>query len=116
MIPREAYALIKNDRSLIGNAELESSISTNTHYSYLYASEIIKDRFKLGESLYLRSTIQDYRSEFISPHSKLYWDSVPIQAVIIHSYKSNVIYIYNRELHWTVKYSMQEQYLIMDIQ
>lgn len=49
MTAYQAFLSICNDASLIGNANLESIIATDTHYSYLYADEIIKRRFKLGE-------------------------------------------------------------------
>lgn len=49
MTAYQAFLSICNNASLIGNYELESILATDTHYSYLYAYEIIKNRFQVGE-------------------------------------------------------------------
>ena len=52
MKPVEAYELIKSKGS---TPELELIISKNPYYSYLYAFELLNDRFELGENAMSKS-------------------------------------------------------------
>jgi hypothetical protein len=58
MTPQEAYYRCKNENCRI--PELESIISINSYYSYLYARDVIKGRFIEGEKLIARDLYYSY--------------------------------------------------------
>lgn len=93
MIPKEAYVLIKNDRSLIGNIELESIIATCPHNSFCYALWILGGRFELGEETISQSGdySYNYARSVLCGRFEPGEDAILTDVMLVYKYSRDVI-------------------------
>lgn len=63
--PEELYCRILDEESYVRNANAEAIIAQDAESSYMYARDIIKGRFELGEPTIFKSEFAtDYQERF----------------------------------------------------
>lgn len=104
MMPHEAFEKCRNQNNR--TLELEKIIATNAQTSYLYAKEIIKDRFILGEKIISQEVFYSFlyaqhviKGPFIECHSIIFNSSYKKDYIL---FLKEINYDLNQIMEWLI--------------